>query len=315
MREAINERRIHYLYEAACLRSLRAAADKLDMNASVISRQIAQLEAELAIPLMERHGRGVKPTEAGQLLVDFFRQHSANQDDLIAKLDEIRGLSRGQIDVALGEGFAGELLGEPLSAFWRRHPGLTVSLNLAGTNEVIRRVEEDEAQIGLVYNPPRSPAIRSRAAVRHPLCAIVRPDHPLARQGRRPRLAELRDYPVAQMYGTYGVRQLIEVAEQTERIRLKPTLMTNSMLILKHFVSAGQGVMMLPAFAMLRDIEAGALVALPIDHPFLSSAEAHLVTRTRRQLSGAANQLLQLLASTMKTFRAPGARGATAAQG
>ena len=303
MKNAINERRILYLYEAANLGSLRAAADKLDMNASVISRQIAQLEAELALPLMERKGRGVKPTEAGQLLVDFYRQYSANQDDLIAKLDEIRGLARGQIDVALGEGFVGEMLGAPLSAFWRRHPGLTVSLNLAGTNEVIRRVEEDTAQIGLVYNPPKVPGIRSRASVGHPLCAIVSPGHPLARQPHRPKLGELRDYPIAQMYGSYGVRQLIEVAEHAEQLRLAPTLMTNSMLIMKHFAMAGLGVMMLPAFAMSREIAAGQLVALPIDHPFLASAEAHIVTRQGRQLSGAANQLLQLLTSTMSTFR------------
>jgi len=308
MSTAINEKRVRYLYEAASLGSVRAAADKLDMNASVISRQIAQLEAELAIPVIERHGRGVKPTEAGRLLVDFFRQHSANQDDLVAKLDEIRGLARGHIDIVIGEGFVNDLLAEPLSEFWRRYPGLTVSLNLAGTNEIIRWVEEDSAQIGLVYNPPRTPGIRSRAAVRHPLCAIVNPKHPLTRQPRPPKLSDLRAYPVAQMYGAYGVRQLIEVAEHTDRIRLTPTLTTNSMLVLKHFVSAGLGVMMLPAFAMSREIDAGQLVAIPIDHPVLAKAEAHIVTRLGRHLSGAANQLLLLLASTMRTFREPGPR-------
>jgi DNA-binding transcriptional LysR family regulator len=105
------------------------------------------------------------------------------------------------------------------------------------------------------------------------------------------------------MYGSYGVRQLIEVAEHAEQLRLTPTLTTNSMLIMKHFAMAGLGLMMLPAFAMSREIAAGQLVALPIDDPFLSSAEAHIVTRQGRQLSGAANQLLQLLTSTMSTFR------------
>jgi DNA-binding transcriptional LysR family regulator len=303
MQTPINERRVAYFYEATSLGSLRAAADKLDMNASVISRQIAQLEAELAIPLMERHGRGVKPTEAGQLLIEFFRQQTAQQGDLIAKLDEIRGLARGHIDVVLGEGFVSELLAEPLSEFWRRYPALTVSLNLAGTNEVTRRVQEDAAHIGLVYNLPRTPGIQSRAAVRHPLCAIVNPNHPLARQQRRPMLADLRDYPVAQMYGAYGVRQLIEAAEHADGLRLSPTLTTNSMLILKHFVAAGSGVMMLPAFAMSREIDAGQLVAIPIDHPVLARAQAQIITRAGRQLSGAANKLLLLLTSTMRTFR------------
>jgi DNA-binding transcriptional LysR family regulator len=301
---ALNEQRLRYLYEAACHGSLRAAADELDKNAAVLSRQIGKLEEELRMPVIERHGRGVKLTEAGQLLVAFFRQHIASGDDLIAKLDEIRGLSRGQVDVVVGEGFVSDLLAEPLSVFWKRHPKLTVSLNVAGTNEIIRRVEEDGAQMGLVYNPPSVPRIQSWAAARHPLCAIMSPHHPLAKR-RRPKLVDLRSYPVAQMDSAYGVRQLIEIAEFTEKIRLTPTLTTNSMSILKHFAGEGLGIMMLPAFAVSGEIAAGKLVANPIDHPALVTAEAHVITRLGRRLSGAANELLRLLTSLMQTFRKP----------
>jgi len=67
----LDDRRIRYLYEAVQAGSIRAGADRLNMNPSVVSRQIAQLEAELVITLLERHGRGVKPTEAGAVLVDY----------------------------------------------------------------------------------------------------------------------------------------------------------------------------------------------------------------------------------------------------
>jgi DNA-binding transcriptional LysR family regulator len=298
----LNEKALRYLFEATRHGSLRAAADELDMNASVLSRQIDKLEKDLGLPVIERHGRGVAPTETGRLLVDFYRQHVANSDDLMSKLDEIRGLARGRVDIVVGEGFVSDLLAGPLSAFWKRHPKLTVSVDVAGTNEIIRRVEEDRAQIGLVYNAPKVPRIHSSVAAPHPLCVVMSPRHPLARK-RRLRLTDLRSFPMAQMDSAYGVRQLVEIAENTDEIRLTPALTTNSMLILKRYVMEGLGIMMLPAFAVSEEIASGQLVASPVDHPVLKTAEAHVVTRLNRRLSGAANELLQLLISLLKTFQ------------
>lgn len=303
----LEDRRVRYLYEAVLSGSVRAAADKLDMNPSVVSRQIAQLEVELAITLLERHGRGVKPTDAGQLLVDYYRQHSSNQQDVLAKLQDIRGLSQGHVDIVLGEGFVSDLMDQPLQAFWHRHPGLTVTLSLAGTNDVLRQVGEDMAHIGLVYNPPVTPGIRSRAAVRQPMCVVVAPRHAIAQAGRSPTLRQLAGYDVAVMHGSYGTRQIIELAEHVDKVRLKPKLTTNSISVIKHFVRADLGISLLPAFAVSQEIAAGELVAIPIEHPMLARVEAHIVTRLGRQLSPAANQLLLQLMGTMGAFRKPAA--------
>jgi DNA-binding transcriptional LysR family regulator len=299
----LDDRRVRYLYEAVQTGSVRAAADKMDLNPSVVSRQIAQLEIELAVTLIERHGRGVKPTDAGQVLVEYYRQHASNQDDVLAKLQEIRGLSQGHVELVLGEGFVSDLMDLPLQDFWRRYPGLTVTLNLAGTNEVLRLVADDIAHIGLVYNPPVTPGIRSRAAVRQPMCAIVAPGHPLAKVSRLPTLTHLASYPVALMHGAYGTRQIIQLAEQMDKVRLNAKLTTNSISVIKHFVRAEFGVSLLPAFAVSQEIDAKELVAVPIEQPLLAKVEAHIVTRLGRQLSPAANQLLLQLIGTMKAFQ------------
>lgn len=301
----LDDRRVRYLYEAVLAGSVRAAADKLDMNPSVVSRQIAQLESELSITLLERHGRGVKATDAGRVLVDYYRQHSSNQEDVLAKLQAIRGLSHGHVDLVLGEGFVSDLMAQPLQEFWRVHPGLTVALNLAGTNDVLRQVVEDIAHIGLVYNPPVTPRIRSRAVVRQPMCAIVAPQHPIAKAAQCPTLKQLASYDVAVMHGSYGTRQIIQLAEHVDKIRLNPKLTTNSISVIKHFVRADLGVSLLPAFAVSQEIATGELVAIPIEHPMLAKVEAHIITRLGRQLSPAANQLLLQLIATMGAFRKP----------
>lgn len=300
---ALDERRVRYLYEAVQAGSLRAAADKLDVNPSVLSRQIAALEMQLAVTLIERHGRGIRPTDAGQVLADYWRQHASDREDALAKLQAIRGLSQGHVDLVLGEGFVSDLMDKPLLDFCGRHPGLTVTLNLAGTNEVLRVVTEDQAHIGLLYNPPATPGIRSRAAVRQPMCAIVPPGHPLARARRPPTLGQLVPHPIALMHGAYGTRQVIHLAEQLEKIRLNPKLSTNSISVIKHYVRAGYGISLLPAFAVSQETDRRELVAVPIDNPVLASAEAHIVTRLGRQLSPAANRLLLHLIAAMKAFR------------
>lgn len=301
--ETIDDRRVRYLYEAVSSGSVRAAADKMDMNPSVVSRQIAQLEAELAITLIERHGRGVRPTDAGEMLIDYFRQHRAHQSDLTTKLGELRGLARGHIDLVLGEGFVSDLMAEPLQNFWSQYPGLTIKMNLAGTNDVLRQVSEDLAHIGLVYNPSVMPSIRSRVAVRQPMCAIVPPGHPLTKMERQPLLKHIAAYPLAIMHGSYGTRQVIALAEQMDRIRLTPKLTTDSITVVKRFVIGGLGISLLPEFSVSQEVDSGDLVALPIDHPLLAAAEAHIVTRLGRQLPTAANQLLLQLISTMRAFK------------
>lgn len=308
MTPAITESRLAYLFEAVQCGTVRAAADRLDIAPSAVSRQIALLEAELALPLIERHKRGVHLTQAGRLLMEYYREQRAHQEDLLAKLQEVRGLRRGHIRLAVGEGFVSDLMGAPLQYFCKRYPAITLTLDLAGTNEVMRLVAEDDADIGLVYNPPAEPKIVSRAQMRQPVHAIVAPDSPLiARMDETGalRLDALYDVPLALMHGAYGTRQLMELAEQSEKHRLTPTVTTNSISVLKHFVRAGLGATFLPAFAVSQEIEAGVLRALPVDHPILSKAEAHLVTRAGRRLSGAANRLLTHLASKMEAFGAP----------
>ena len=74
----LHERPMSYLYEVGIQGGIRRAADILGINPSVISRQIAQLERTLELPLLERQGRNVALTEAGRLLAEDYhesRQH------------------------------------------------------------------------------------------------------------------------------------------------------------------------------------------------------------------------------------------------
>jgi DNA-binding transcriptional LysR family regulator len=303
---SFNESRVAYLYEAARCGSVRAAADFLDVAPSAVSRQIALLEEELAVALVERHKKGVKPTEAGALLIEYFCQQRSHRADLDSKLQELRGLRRGKISVVMGEGFASTMVGGPIKQFCESHPEISVTLDLCSTNEVVRRVSEDEADIGLVFNPTSDPKIVSRVASRQPMHAVVSPEFPLVGKARSVTLQDLLPYSLALTHPEHGTRRLVDAAMLLDKVRLTPTITTNSAFILKLFAMSNLGFTFLTRISVAPELEAGTLAALPVENSLLQSPEAHLVTRVGRQLSPAANRLLQRLSAQMRQYDSVG---------
>lgn len=303
MSEEINLRHLFYLHEAVNAGSVRAAADKLNVNPSVVSRQIALLETEMAASLIERSNRGVQATEVGEMLLDYYRSHQAMSDTLMEKLREIRGLQRGHVSIALGAGFVSDLMGPPIQLFSQRYPDITLDIETAGTNEVLRRICQDDAHIGLVYNPsPESQAL-TRARAIQPLCAIVRENHPLQALKRPLKLADVSQFKIAMKPISFGTMQLLDMASRLDHIALDVSLTTNSSSVMHHYLTSHDAVTFAPAFSIAQEIVAGQLAALPIDHTLLCSAQAHLITRSGRHLPVAAQRLAVHLAATMDAFK------------
>jgi len=302
MSDTLTDSRIVYFYEAVRCGTIRAAADWLDVAPSAVSRQIGLLEKELDATLVERHARGVTPTEAGHCVIEYFREQLAHRDDLISRLQELRGLKTGQVSLVLGEGFVSDLLAGPMEQFCRQFSGIRVNLDVGSTNDVIRKISNDEGEIGLVYNPPAEPKLVSRASKRQPMMAIVGPDFP-RRSHKVLTVQQLATYPLAATHPSYGTRQMMEAVEYAERVRLTPVVTTNSFAILKEFVKSGLGIAVMPAFAVTAELQARELFAIDIAHPILENAEAHMVTRVGRKLSVAANKMLQMMTGQMRAFR------------
>jgi DNA-binding transcriptional LysR family regulator len=297
----VQDRRILYFFEAVRLGSVRAAADSLDVAPSAVSRHISQLEQELSAPLMERHRRGVRPTEAGERVLEYYRQRLAQQEVLLDSLQALRGLQSGSVVLAVGEGFI-ESLAEPLSLFSAQYPKIDVMINVCGSNEVIRQVVEDEAHIGLVFNPATDPKIRAHVRRKQPVKVIVNPDHPLVTMKGPVPLAGLDRYRLALPGVSYGIRQILTLAEHHLGLLLSPTLTCSTIAMLRRYAMQG-GVTLLPRFVVEEEIAQGRLLALPLEHEIFSSPEVQLISRLGRQLSVGASQLMTRLLSDMSAFK------------
>lgn len=299
-------RRLSYLQAAVRSGSIRSGADALGTSPSALSRQIAKMEAELDVILIERHGRGVRPTAVGSLFIEMFDQQKSQLERMVQDVTEILTLKKGVVTLALGQGFVDDVMSSALKAFSAQHPDIRFDFLLGTTNEIVRKVEEDEADIGLAYNVSPSTKIHSHQSAPHPLSVLTNPDHPLTKIERPLTLADLVGYDLGLSAGNVGIRQALNLAEGSFQSVLSPKIISGSTNMLVSFVQIWGGVSIGPSFIVKREIENKTIVALPISDEKLQNVKVHLFTRRGRQLMPAAMQLLQTLRSSLSVLRDEG---------
>lgn len=291
-KQGLSEKRLRYLYEAVLAGSLRSAAEKLEVEPSVLSRQIQLLEADVGVQLLERRGRGVSPTEAALIVVEHCKERFSAEEALRQKLDDLNGLHRGEVRIAAGEGFMAHLLVPILENFCARYPGINISLDLANAADAVRLVQQDQVHIGLALSPPPNEQLHTIAARRQPLCAVVWPGHPLTHETLPLTMAQALDYPHGLMAQGYGLRQLVQLAAFSDSIVLRPSFTSNSIALLKHYVMARAGITFLSHIAVATEKEAGALIALPVHNAVLEQAQARLFVRRNRPMPFAVRHVI-----------------------
>jgi DNA-binding transcriptional LysR family regulator len=295
--------RLRYLFEAARLGTMRAASEELSVATSSISRQIAALEKELGIPLIESGRRKIKLTEAGEAAFGYYRDKRANEEVFLSRVEELRSVRSGTICVAVGEAFIGEHFNEVLHSFMQRFPGLTLRVRMSGTNSAVTLVRDDEVHFGLVFDVPSDPKVRARLTLAQPLKVIVSPKHELA-GNKTLKLAELMQFRIGLPEDSFRIRQIVRDAEHAEGVFLEPELITNSMVLLKDFAKSGRGVTFLPEFLAQPELSTGKLRAIASANPVMSSTKISLITRVGRQLPNGVYRLMLQIEAYLKSLGA-----------
>src|ERR1700744_4523794 len=115
----------HYFSAIVDYGSIRTAAQALPVSASAIDRQVLQAEKEIGAPLFERVPGGLRLTAGGEVFVNLVRGWQRDYRRALTQIDELQGLKRGHIEVAIIDALTEGFVAEVIAKLAADHPGLT----------------------------------------------------------------------------------------------------------------------------------------------------------------------------------------------
>ncbi|QHI99712.1 LysR family transcriptional regulator [Xylophilus rhododendri] len=289
----LQEQALRYFMEVVRSGSVTAAAERLNVAPSAVSRQIARLEQELDCLLFERRARGMALNAAGELLAAHARRSTQEIERVTQDIQALRGLQSGLVRLAATEGFA-SLLPVQIARFRERFPHIRFSLELPPRGEVPRLVREGEADIGVTLSSVSERGIQVELRLPAPIMAVVPPGHELARH-RQLTLAQLAGYPLALPGPETTLRQLFDIACSRQGLAPEPALLSRTLEGLLAFAAAGGGVTLCGETALRPYVEDGSLIAIALRDREMTERHFEVQTLAGRTLPPACRAFLDHL--------------------
>ncbi|PWW02998.1 LysR family transcriptional regulator [Mangrovibacter plantisponsor] len=288
---ALNLDHLHTFCLVARYGSFSSAANLLGLSQPAVSQQIRQLEQWFATRLLERTARGMKPTPAGQVLLELSPQLEHIVADIQAQVANCSGIARGIVSLGMGATACIHLMPPVLQALRQSHPQLTVSIRTGNTQEIIRAVEENRLDAGLVTLPADS-----RNIALTPLCDdeffAIGPYEEARDKVLSPLTPEtLSQHPLIIFEPGSSTRKCIDGWFSEAGFGLQPVMELGSIEAIKSLVRAGMGYSIVPAMAITQP-EPG-ITSQPLT-PRLSRTLA-LALRQDKPLNHGMNALLSAL--------------------
>ncbi|MFD4527122.1 LysR family transcriptional regulator [Streptomyces sp. NPDC058470] len=194
----LDVRRMQVLSAVVGCGSVTAAAADLGYTPSAVSQQIAALEKQAGVELLERVGRGVRPTAAGRLLSEYADVIGRQVAEAETALGDLRAGRTGRLAVRYFATAGASLVAPAIARFRVGHPDVEVELKLVDPEDPLPDVKEGRADLALVVRPPHDSGGPEGVQLLHllddPYRAVLPKGHRLA--GRRSlELADLADEP------------------------------------------------------------------------------------------------------------------------
>ncbi len=236
---------LRYFQEVARREHISRAADELRVAQPSLSRAIARLEAELGVPLFDRHGRRIRLNRFGAAFLAHVDRALGALDDARRELADAAGLDQGTLAVA-AENL--QALGNLLARFLREHPGVRVRLYQGPAPEMLRLLSGGDVDLCVGSQPLEGPALRSVAVLSEEVLLAVSERHPLARR-TSVGVAALADEPFITTRPGHWQRALLDRLFADEGTRPVIACEGDEPAAIRGLVSAGVGVGLLPAIA------------------------------------------------------------------
>jgi DNA-binding transcriptional LysR family regulator len=298
MKHDVEIRDLEALVAVAEAGSFTAAARVLCLTQPTVSARIAALESVLEARLLDRLPGGVRPTPAGEVLLDKARALLRNREKAVHAVHEFLGRPGGVLEVGASSIPGTYVLPPVLARLHRSHPSLRVRLTVTDTEKTVLALRRGECELAVVGNEVEDEALKARAIGSDEIVLVATPDL-ASRFGKHGRKAVdlLADLPLILREPGSGTRAAALAALDKEGVpaaRLNIVLEIGGNAAAREAALQGIGAAFLSRLAVAAEIDSGKLAVLPLRgsplrRPFV------LLTPAGRTLSPGATALVRML--------------------
>jgi LysR family transcriptional regulator, transcriptional activator of the cysJI operon len=274
-------------------RSFSQAAIRNFITQSAVSQQVKALETRYDMPLLNRDGRSVQPTEAGKIFYDaakeilnrFFRMQSQLKSagqEMVGSLRVASVYSVGLYEMTL-----------PIRTFLRTYPRVNLAVEYCPANRVYENILTGAADLGIVTYPKPRKGIQVLSLPADRLVLICTPEHAFARH-RRIEIKKLNGESFIAFEKDTPSRQALDQILEEHGVQARIVMEFENIETIKRAVEIGAGVAIVPLLSVQREVESGALVEVNFKgNDFFRPLGA--VVKQRNALSPPAQKFIELL--------------------
>jgi DNA-binding transcriptional LysR family regulator len=248
----------------ARLGNVSLAADELHLSQSAVSIQIASLEDAVGSPLIVRTGRGVRLTEAGELLLGYADRLLTLWQEASDEMASFLGAYSGSLRVGAVT-TAEYWLPRLLVTFVDGNPTIKVKLTVGNRDEIVRSLASHEIDIAVMGQPPSELNLKAASIARNPMGFVASPRHPLMSEPNLTMAALAEARLLVREKGS-GSRTTVERLFKQAGLQLRIGSELSSNESIKQMCAAGFGPAYLSIHACSLEIEAGLLKLLPLEN-------------------------------------------------
>jgi DNA-binding transcriptional LysR family regulator len=250
------------LVAAAQAESFSAAARRLGVSSSHVARQIASLERDLGVQLVNRNTRSLTLTDEGRRYLAFSKRVLRTLDEQDSAVREFNQRPEGDLAV-LSPKWIGSLdLADAIAAFAKRNPRITVRFDTGpgGRADRMYSFVEEGYDVAFHTRPMRDSAVRFRQVAALPFALCASP--PYLREHGIPLSAKDLQRHDCVMHRTDPIWHLIDDGRALRHKVLRPAFSTNTYLVAQKAAVAGLGLAVLPLTPIRPELETGRLTVI-----------------------------------------------------
>jgi len=259
--------RLYTLLAVVEFKSYTRAAEQLSLTQPAVTQHIKQLEKELNVKIFNRVGKEIKPTNEGNIVIQYARRNIALYERMKQSILDIQRHVR-RLTVGITHTAESNAVAEVLGRYCAKNPGTTITIISDSINNLYSMLKNYEIDIAVVEGKVQDPSINSLLLDTDALMLVVSNNNHLAKKSIVT-INELKKQPLILRRPSSGTRNLFAAHLESKNMSLDDfnvILEVDNIATIKDLIRRDIGVSILARSACLDELKKGKITVLPIEN-------------------------------------------------